>query len=256
MNMILTIAQHEIFKLVKTGKIWKLMALCQFILGLIFYWLMQEFFSKTQQLLLENNSPFGITEEVIHPLFAWTALFFFFITPLLATHSITQEKKFHTLDLFLTASLSSKQIILGKFVGLFTGQILLLIPTFLMSLSLIFHNRIDIGQFLSGSLGLLLILNASLSLGIFISILSKEPLIAVLTTFISLFILSLLEWFVRYLTPTFDWICEFALLYHCKGFLSGFIDTRDILYYCLFSFIFISLSIWRLNQEPNLKRIS
>src|SRR3984957_7390722 len=101
--MIYTIAQHELSALFKTGKIWKLLALCQFILGLIFYWLMEEFLSKTQRLLLESNSPFGITEEVIHPLFAWTALFFFFITPLLTTYSITQERKQHTLDLYLTS---------------------------------------------------------------------------------------------------------------------------------------------------------
>lgn len=254
--MIETIAQHELCKLFKTGKIWKLLALCQFILGLIFYWLMEEFLSKTQRLLLESNSPFGITEEVIHPLFAWTALFFFFITPLLTTYSITQERKQHTFDLYLTSPLTACQIILGKFIGLLIGQLVLLLPTFMMSILLTLQNRIDLGQFFSGSLGLLLMLSATLSLGIFVSVFSKEPLVAALTAFVALFMLSLLEWFTQYLTPAFNWISEFALLYHCKSLLSGFIDSRDILYFFLFSFVFLYLSMLRLDKEPSFKRIS
>lgn len=252
--MIFNIAQHELLILFKTGKIWKLLALCQCLLGLIFYWLMDEFLSKTQSRLLENNSPFGITEEVIHPLFAWTVLFFFFITPLLATHSIAGERKLHTLELYLTSSLSGFQIILGKFIGLFVVELFLLLPTLSMSLLLNVHNQIDVGQFLSSLLALLLIQSASLSLGLFISSFSKEPLIATLVMFVSFFLLSLLEWFTRYLTPSLNWISEFALLYHCKSLLSGFIDTRDILYYCLFSFIFLFLSIIRLENEPHHKQ--
>jgi ABC-2 type transport system permease protein len=254
--MIFSIAQHELLRLMRSGKIWKLLALCQCILGLIFYWLTEDFLSKTQRMLLEMNSPFGITEEIIHPLFAWTTLLFFFITPLLTAYSITQEKKSLLFDLYLTAPLLPRQIILGKFLGLFMGQMILILPVLLMSLLLTMHNQIDAGQFISGFLGLLLIVSASLSLGMFISCLSKEPLIAALATLVTLFMLSLLEWFARYLIPSLNWIGEFALLFHCKSLLSGFIDSRDILYYCIFSAIFLSLSIWRLEKEPDFRRIS
>ena len=109
--MILTIARHEFLNLFKTGKIWKLLALCQCILGFIFYRYMTEFLLKNQNLLIENHQSLGITEEVIHPLFAWTALFLFFTTPLLATNCLTQERKSHVLEVYLTAPISAANII-------------------------------------------------------------------------------------------------------------------------------------------------
>ncbi len=254
--MISTIAQHEFLKLFKTGKIWKLLAICQFILGLIFYWLMEEYLFKKQQFLLENNSSFGITEEVIHPLLAWTALLFFFITPLLATHSLTQERKTHTLELYLTSPISSAEIIIGKFIGIFLSQIFLLLPVFLMPLLIALQDRLDTGQFLTGFFGLVLLISTNLSIGIFIASFSKEPLIATLAILVSLFLLTLLEWMGRFLMPSLHWVTEFALLYHCKNFLSGLINSRDIIYYGFLSFVFLYLSIVRLNKESHFKKKS
>jgi len=251
--MIYTIAQHELSAFFKTGKIWKLLALCQCILGLIFYWLIQDFLFKSQKLLIEQNSSFGITEEVIHPLLAWTALFFFFITPLLATSSLTQERKSHTLELYLISPISTTDIILGKFLGSTFAQIFLLFPVLVMPLFITLHDRLDIGQFMTGLLGLVLLLTTSLSLGFFISSFSKEPLIAALVIFISLFLLSLLEWGVRFISPYISWLAELALLYHCKNFLSGVINSRDVLYYVLTTIFFLYLSVIRLNQEAIFK---
>jgi len=252
--MILTIAKHEFSKAFKTGKIWKLLAMCQLILGLIFYWLIEEYLLKKQQFLLENNSAFGITEEVIHPLFAWTALLFFFITPMFATNSLTQERKMHTLELYLTAPISTTEIIIGKFLGIFLSQIFLLFPIFLMPLLIAIQDRLDTGQFLVGSLGLILLIGTNLSISMFIASFSKEPIIAALTIFISLVLLTLLEWMGRFLTPDLYWVTEFALLYHCKNFLSGLINTKDIIYYGLASFIFLYCSIVRLNKESHFKK--
>jgi ABC-2 type transport system permease protein len=254
--MILTIARHEFLNLFKTGKIWKLLALCQCILGLIFYRYMAEFLLKNQNLLLENHQSLGITEEVIHPLFAWTALFFFFITPLLATNCLTQERKSHLLEIYLTAPLSATKIILGKFLGMFCGQIFLLLPVLLMPLLIAIEDSLDIGQFISGFLGLLFLLGTTLSIGLFIASLSKEPLIASFVIFITLLLLTLLEWISHFLPPTFSWVTECALLYHCKNFLSGIINTQDIIYYILVSFVFLYFTILRLDKESYFRRKS
>jgi ABC-2 type transport system permease protein len=252
--MIPIIARHEFLKLFKTGKIWQLLALCQFILGLIFYWLMEEFLFKKQQFLLENNGSFGITEEVIHPLFAWAGLLSFFITPLLATNSLTQERKTHSLELYLTAPISTTEIIIGKFIGMFLGQTFLLLPVLLMPMLIVLQDRIDVGQFLSGLFGLTLLVGTHLSIGTFIASYSKEPLVAALAIFITLLSLTLLEWMVRFLTPSLQWITELALLYHCKNLLSGLINSKDIIYYGFVSFTFLYFSVVRLNKEPYFKK--
>lgn len=251
--MILTLARHEFLKLFKSGKFWKLLALCQCILGLIFYWLTEEFLTKTQSLLLETHSSFGITEEVIHPMLAWATLLFFFIVPLLATQSITQERKQKTLDLYLSSPISASQIILGKFFGIFALQIILFLPIIFMILLTSLYNTLDIGQLLTGLLGFILIQATALSLGLFIACHAQEPLVASFTSFVLLVFLSLIEWVSRFFSSNLSFIADFALLHHCKNLLSGLIDTRDILYYVLFSLIFLMLSVWRLKVEPRFK---
>ena len=254
--MILTIARHEFLSLFKSGKIWKFLALCQCILGLIFYRYMTEFLLKNQNLLIENHQSLGVTEEVIHPLFAWTALFFFFITPLFATNALTQERKSHLLEIYLSAPISTTKIILGKFIGVFSGQLLLLLPILLIPLLIAVEDSLDLGQFISGTMGLVLLMATNLSIGLFIASLSKEPLIAAFVIFITLLLLTLLEWVSHFLSPTFSWVTEFALLYHCKNFLSGIVNSQDIIYYILVSFIFIYLCILRLDKEPYFRQKS
>lgn len=254
--MILTIARHEFLKPFKTGKIWKLLALYQCILGLIFYRYMTEFLLKNQNILIENSLSLGVTEEVIHPLFAWTAIFFFFITPLFTTNCLTQERKTRTLEIYLNAPLSATKIIAGKFMGTFGSQLFLLLPVLLMPLLIAVEDSLDFGQFVSSVLGLILLLGTNLSIGLFIASLSTEPLIASFFIFITLLLLTLLEWVTHFVPPAFDWIREFALLYHCKNFLSGIINTQDILYYILSSIIFLYFSVLRLDKEPYFRKKS
>lgn len=252
--MITTIARHELFILFKTGKIWKFLALCQLFLGLVFWRLMQDFLENGQQTLLENRLPIGITEKVIHPLFAWTTLFFLFITPLLATHTITQQRKLHIFDLYFTSAIRHRDIILGKFLGILTAQTFLLLPTLVMPLIIAYQDHLDLGQFFSGIFGLILIQTATLSLAFYIASLCKEPLVATLMILITLFLLSLLEWGAYFLTPSMTWITELALLYHCQNFFSGIINTKDILYYTLISITFLYFSTLRLEREAMTKR--
>lgn len=252
--MIAAILKFELLKLFKTGKIWKLLAICQFFLGFIFYLLLHEYQLNSTQYLLTSGSPLGITEKVIHPLLAWTTLFFFLITTLLVTQSLTQERKSQSLDLYLTSAITPTQLILGKFFGIFLAELFLLLPVFIMPWVISITNVLDVGHFLTALAGLVCLQAATISLALWIASFSEEPLLSALMIFTTLFLLSLLEWMVRFLKIDHQWIQELALLYHCKNFLSGFIDSRDIIYYLFISVIFLLLSIFRLKQEPSLCR--
>lgn len=251
--MIWTIAQHEFLKLFKSGKIWKLLALSQFVLGFIFFWLIEDFIFKSQQSMLGATEIFGVTERVFHPLFAWTALFFLLITPLLATMSLTQERKSHTLEIYLLSPLTAKDIILGKFLGLFLVQLFLLLPLLVMPFLILASGSLDIGHFLAGLFGLILLFATTLSLGMFVSSFAKEPLIAALAIFVAFIVLSILEGMGQIFGPSVEWVAELALLYHCKNFLSGLINTKDIIYYAALSTLFLYFSMRRLEKEADHK---
>jgi ABC-2 type transport system permease protein len=252
--MIRTIAQFELLKLFKTGKIWTLLAASQLFLGFIFYALLREYQLNAPQYFTMPGFPLGITEKVIHPFLAWTTLFFFLITTLLATQTLTQERKSQTLNLYLTSGLSPTHIILGKFLGIFLAEFFLLLPVLIMPWMICITNSLDIGHFLTGLLGLLLLQATTLSLAFLMASFSKEPLLAAMMIFMMLFLSSLLEWMGRFLSVDYQWIIEFSLLYHCKNFLSGVIDSRDVIYYSFFTSLFLCVSILRLKREAWMSR--
>jgi len=175
------------------------------------------------------------------------------ISPLLCSQTLTQERKTKTLTLFLIPPLSAKQIIMGKFIATSLAQGFLLLPLILISLFLGNYHLLDWGHLGSAYLGLLLFLNAGLSLGFLICSHSQEPTVAIGLSFASLLTFSLLEWADRLFHYNHHYFSELSLLYHCKNFLSGLINSQDLIYYSLFIGICLSLSIWRLQKESDFK---
>ncbi len=252
--MIYTLAHHEGRLLAKRGTFFSVLAFCQTLLAFIFYRLLEEFYTKGQRSFLEQDTLVDITEAVLHPLFAWTALLFFFITPILAAGSLTQERKSHTLSLYLSSGLDTRTLVMGKFLGAFMAQCLLLLPILVISLLLALEHTLDGGQLLASLCGLLLFVAASLSTAFLVASCCKEPLMAMFLSFALLLGLSLLEWVGRFMDPSMDYFAHFSLIYHCKNFLSGLISTQDIIYYVLCIITCLSLSMLRLKHEDFFRR--
>lgn len=248
--MIYTLARHELLRTFKTGKAWKLLSLFQLLLGFIFYSLLGEFLVNHENQFLESSRRFGITEEVVHPLFAWSALILFIIIPVLSMTSLAYERKNRTLDLYLTMPLSSQELILGKFLGNLALLSLLFVPSILMPLIILVNGHLDFGHYGCGLFGLWLVLTTALSICMLVSTYTKEPLTAIIFGIFALLFLSLLEWTIRFLDPAWHVIREFALLYHCKNLFSGIVTFSDVSYYCLLSTVCLFLSAKRIEKEP------
>lgn len=247
--MIYSLARHECTLLWKSAKIFYLLAFCQGLIAFIFHWLLQEFYARTQRSFLEPSTLVDLTEAVLHPLFAWTVLLFFFITPLLAANTLTQERKSDTLSLYLSAPLSTVDLVMGKFMGASLAHCFLLLPLLSITLLLGFEYRLDTGHLLASYGGLLLCLGAMLSLSFLVASFCTEPLMAIFLSFSLLLAFSLLEWVGRFLDPALDYAEHFSLIYHCKNFLSGLVSTQDILYYVIAMILCLSFTVLRLKHE-------
>lgn len=246
--MIRTIALHEFRRAYQSTKLLMLLVASQGFLSLLFYWLTKNFFVKTQSALLSKTPYFlNITEEVIHPLFGWTVVFFLFITPLLAGNTLAQERKQQTLDLYLLSSLPTTQVVLGKFLGLFLIHLLLISPLALMIGFLAVFYPLDWGLVTSGALGVLLLLATLINLGLLFSSLLKEPLIGSLLTFVTLVLLGFLEHVSVYSPLRF--LTEFSPLYHAKDLLSGLLNSNDLIFYLITSVLLATLTTYRLHRE-------
>lgn len=241
--MIQLLATHELNRLRLSGRLWVSLGLTQCLLGFLSYWLLSEYKQKLHAQFLDAITLLPISEEIIHPLFAFTTLITFILIPLLSLQNLSLDRKNNMLNYFLL-HLSEKQIILGKFLALFQIYfILIVLPLLLILFCLNCSANLDLGQSFSSLLGLLLLASTTMSICIFVSTLIKDPILATLTSLLLLFALCVWEWGFRYLPMPYRAYASLGLLYPCKHFLSGSIYIKDIIYYSVITFACLQLSL-------------
>lgn len=243
--MILTIAHKELKSLFISPLAWILLALIQLILAWIFLGHLDAFL-KIQPQLIQLTNPPGLTEIITAPLFAAAAMVLLMITPLITMRLIAEERRNNTMTLLISAPISITDIVMGKFLGImiFFSAIIILVIT--ISISLLIGGTLDFGLLLSNTIGLFLIAACFSSLGLYISCLTTQPAIAAAGTLgvlLSLWALDITRDDVNSITQ------DFSILKHYENFNRGIIDTFDLLYFVLFAFTFLILSIRRLEGE-------
>ena len=87
----------------------------------------------------------------------------------------------------------------------------------------------------TGYLGLLLMGGAFLSLGLFISSLTKNQIVAAMATFAVFLMLWVINWISTFVGPTTQTVLQYlSLTEHFDDFAKGVIDTKHVIYYLSF----------------------
>ena len=243
--MIAVIACKELRMLFTSPLAWILLALIQLILTWVFLGRLDAFLEIQPQLLQIANPP-GVTEIIISPVFAMAAIVLLMITPLLTMRLLAEERRNHTLVLLISAPVSMSDIVLGKFLGLMIFFLMIISLILVLSVSLLAGGVLDYGLLLTSTLGLILISACFAALGIYISSLTAQPVIAAigaLGILLGLWIMDLIA------NDADGWMQYFSLLKHFEYFNRGLIDTFSVAYFILFIVTFLVLTIRRLDGE-------
>jgi ABC-2 type transport system permease protein len=180
--MIFTIAAKELKALFASPLAWLVLTFLQLILAFGFLKRLDDFMLIQPQLVQVPNPP-GITELVVAPVFATTAIVLLFAVPLLAMRLIAEERRNQTMVLLISAPLSMTEIVLGKFIGLMAFLLLIIGITTLMPLSLLLGGSLDFGLLLSLVIGTVLLAACFAAVGLYASSLTAQPLAAAMIAF-------------------------------------------------------------------------
>ena len=162
---------------------------------------------------------------------------------------ICEERRNKTLTLLLSAPLSNRDIILGKYLGVL-GLLLLIISLItLMPLSLIIGTQLDWGKFFSSILALTCLVAAFASVGLYMSCIAPHPTIAALGSFGLLLLLWILNASASLQAQTSELFEYMSILKHFQSLQTGLINTTDLSYFVLFTATFLLLSIRRLDND-------
>ncbi|MFZ2541301.1 MAG: ABC transporter permease subunit [Gallionella sp.] len=243
--MIRLLALRELRSLFAMPSTWFMLATLQFIFTWFFLNTLQTFLDLQPQLAQLANAP-GVTTIVAVPLFNMVALLLMMLVPMFTMRLIAEERRNQTLTLLLSAPLSISQIVLGKFFGLLIFLVVLMTDVPLMLYTLGLGTDLDHGLLLSNLLGLLLLTASYASLGLYISSLTTQPIIAAIGALAVLVGLWLAD--IAAAADDSHWHL-ISPLYHFQNLNAGLLDSGDVAFFVLFSTVFLLLTMRRINNN-------
>ena len=189
----------------------------------------------------------------LSPFFTLSPWILIFLIPAVTMRSFSDEKKQGTLELLLTKPLSIWQIVNGKFLGAMLLIVLAIIPTFIYvkvisSLGMP-EGNIDMGSTMGSYFGLLFLIAAYSSIGIFTSTLSENQIVAfIIAVFLCFFFYFGFEAIATLIPNSENIISGFGMQNHFKSMARGVIDTRDVIYFLSVSILFLSFTVYNLKS--------
>lgn len=236
--MIATLAWKEFRTLFTSPLAWIILAVVQFILAVVFFWYLSQYLEILPRIQQLTNPP-GVTEVVVSGSFYFAAILLQVAVALLSMRLLSDEYRNRTIALLLSAPISSAEIALGKFCGLFLFLLLPVALLALMSASLALGGAVDWGLIGANLLGLMLLLAAYSALGLFISSLTAHPLLAGFGTLMALIFLLLLNLLVTDPNTTTHYL---SFLSHFEMIARGIIDTTSLAFLLIVTVIFLILT--------------
>jgi len=192
------------------------------------------------------NTFFLVGQASVRNYFSFLPWIFLFLAPALTMRLWAEEKKSGTIEFLLTLPITDWQAVLAKFLS----ALAFLTFSLLLSLSIPFSaawlGNLDLGPVVGGYLGALFLGGSYLALGLFISSLTKNQIIAFILGLVACFSAFIIGAdFVLANSPAiFVPIMKFlGLGSHFNNIAKGVLDSKDIIYYLSFIFLFLWLNV-------------
>jgi len=250
--MISIITKNECKRILYTPTAWILFAVAFFVLGLLMLILLNNFYSELQEKLAGLKQAPGLTDLVIAPYMFWVSVVGILIVPLFAVRCFTEERHIGSHLLLSSAPIHAIQIVLGKFFALVVIASLYLLISSCFALILGYFTPIDYGKTAAAFLAAFLFINSFNAAALYIANLTKVPIVATASIIGFLLLMVMLHMSGSATASSSELFLYLSNIPHLASLLTGSIDTSNIAYFILFTVLFLTLSVRRLNLNRSL----
>lgn len=202
-----------------------------------------------------NFNVFNASEASLSSFFLLAPWILIFLVPAVTMRSFSDEKKQGTLELLVTKPLTHFQIVLGKYFGALVLILLAVLPTLLYVYSILElsspETGIDIGSTIGSYFGLIFLIGAYTSIGVFSSTLSDNQIVAfIIAVFICFFFYFGFEGLSNYaLLGDLFYLEDLGMSAHYNSISRGVIDTRDLIYFISISIAFLFFTKLKIQES-------
>jgi len=177
--------------------------------------------------------------------FGLVSWLFLFLAPAITMRSWADEKKSGTIEFLLTLPIRDFEVVLAKFLSCLAFLIIVLTFSLTIPITIGSLGDIDTGIVIAGYVGVILMGAMYLSLGLFISSLTRNQVVAFLISLAVLFSLFIIgsNNVLVFLQGPFASLASFlSTTTHFNSIIKGIFDSRDIIYYLSFTALFLYLN--------------
>jgi ABC-2 type transport system permease protein len=238
MTNILAIAQKELKSYFASPIAYIVIGFWSLLYGYFFVAILQFFVRQSMQMNqfgMQGPQAMNVNQQLIRPLLQNVDILVLFLMPMVTMRTYAEEKRSGTIELLLTSPVTDFQIIMGKFLGAMALYCCMLAVTLIHIALLFVYGRPEWKPIVTTYIGLLLFGGCFVSLGLFISSLTKNQIVAGMVTFAVFLLLWIITWIGSFSGPTVDKVTQYlSILDHLDDFGKGVLDTTHIIYYLSF----------------------
>ncbi len=192
----------------------------------------------------------NVTEMVLDPMFGNMSVIMLLMMPLLTMRLFAEEKKAGSLELLLSYPIRETELLLGKFAACLAIFVIMLALTWLYPILLWSFAKPDSGPIYTGYLGLFLLGAAFIALGLLVSSITENQIVAAVISFGAILMFWVIGWSDVFVGSSLGkTLSHLSLLEHFEKFAKGVIDTRDVIYYIDFSILFLFMTMRSLESK-------
>jgi len=252
MSNVLAIAHKELKSYFASPIAFVLIGALAFLFGWFFINLLYYFDRMSLQAGggFQGPQSVNVNESLISPFFLNVSVILLFTLPLVTMRTYSEEKRSGTIELLLTSPLTDLQIVMGKFLGALVLYAAILSVTLVHLAFLFAFGNPEWRPVATGYLGLLLMGGCFLSLGLFVSSLTRNQIVAGFITFAVFLTFWVINWIATFTGPTWQNILNYlSITEHLNDFTRGVIDTKHLVYYVSFIAFSLFLTVRAVDSE-------
>ena len=214
------------------------LAMWSALFGFFFWVIFKQFLfysmQTAQQMEMGGGFKLSLNDLVIAPVLRNMAVVALFVLPMLTMRLFAEERRQGTIELLATAPLTDLQIVMGKFLGAMAFYVLMLAAGFL-NFALLWKFASVAPEWkplATGALALLLVGAAFIALGLFLSTLTKNQIIAGILGFGLALLFWVLGWLDQPMADTTTKIISYlGITNHIDALMKGVVDLKDLVFY-------------------------
>jgi ABC-2 type transport system permease protein len=238
MSNILAIAQKEFKSYFASPIGYVLVGFWALLFGYFFISILFVFVQESMRMSQMPGAPqqaLNINQHMIRNLLYNVTILVLFVLPGVTMRTYAEEKRAGTIELLLTSPVTDFQIIMGKFLGAMALYGIMLAVTLIHIGILFVYGEPEWKPLVAAYVGLILLGGCFISLGLFISSLTKNQVVAFMATFAVFLFLWIINWIGSFVGPTASALTAYlSIVDHYDDFAKGVFDTTHLIYYISF----------------------